>query len=294
MRQTQKGVIGTDSYQKYAFDLRKNHLGIRAGISDLNSSFPLHSHDHAEFEMVVSGKGTHILNGHEYSVQPGDFWGLDLGDLHFVSTERLVIYTLKIFPEKTEPIISELLCKAYFPFTGTLGEKVQKRVLQAFETVFETSEEKSLYADMRSVSCALMILSDFLENSSSIASAQNSSQTFDYVKNAIDFMKEHFRDDIDLSSTAEAVGISECYLSDIFTKYAGCRFVEYLNRLRVQNVQSLLLSTNRSVTDIAFASGFGSISQMNRCFLKIFGLSPREYRRDSLGEQHLLFLDSME
>ena len=44
-----------DNYQKYDHDLTKSHGGIRANISTLTESYPLHQHDHTELEIVVEG-----------------------------------------------------------------------------------------------------------------------------------------------------------------------------------------------------------------------------------------------
>ena len=62
-----------DNYQKYDHDLTKSHGGIRANISTLTESYPLHQHDHTELEIVVEGHGIHCLNGQSFAVCPGDF-----------------------------------------------------------------------------------------------------------------------------------------------------------------------------------------------------------------------------
>lgn len=211
-------------------------------------------------------------------VLPGDFWGLGTEDFHKVKTEGLKIYTLKLSPNEIGQDIANILRFVDFPFIGHLEDKAFKRVLDSFNNIFETSAEKTQYTSFKSTSAALMILSEFLENSCSLSSVSNSLIALEYVKKAITFLKEHFKENITLSETASVIGISECYLSDIFSKYAGCRFIEYLNNLRLQNVQKLLLSSSDSITNIAFSSGFGSVSSMNRCFIKAFGISPREYR----------------
>ena len=87
-----------DNYQKYDHDLTKSHGGIRANISTLTESYPLHQHDHTELEIVVEGHGVHFLNGQSFAVCPGDFWGLGTEDMHKVdlSGEPLVIYSMKL------------------------------------------------------------------------------------------------------------------------------------------------------------------------------------------------------
>ena len=53
----------------------------------------------------------------------------------------------------------------------------------------------------------------------------------------------------------------------------------YLQRRRVERAMSLLRDTGRSVTDICFEVGFGSLGTFSRTFRAIVGRSPRDYRR---------------
>ena len=49
--------------------------------------------------------------------------------------------------------------------------------------------------------------------------------------------------------------------------------------LKLENAQRLLATTDESVTDIAFQSGFNSISRFNDAFRRACGCSPRDYRQ---------------
>jgi transcriptional regulator GlxA family with amidase domain len=57
-----------------------------------------------------------------------------------------------------------------------------------------------------------------------------------------------------------------------------CR--EYVGRLRAEHARILLLTTDRPITEIAFAAGFQSISQFNRIFRAMHGSSPQDLRRE--------------
>ena len=55
-------------------------------------------------------------------------------------------------------------------------------------------------------------------------------------------------------------------------------FTEYVNRKRIELAKGELKNTEKQITEIAYAVGFQSLSQFNRCFLKFVGESPRQYR----------------
>ena len=269
-----------DNYQKYDHDLTKSHGGIRANISTLTESYPLHQHDHTELEIVVEGHGVHFLNGQSFAVCPGDFWGLGTEDMHKVdlSGEPLVIYSMKLSESEVSRDILGLIEPAGLPFTGHLDGMALERALQGFRNIFDTAGERTEFQTARSTGFALVIISEFLENSSALKPPNEKSPALNYVRRAISFMRGNFREPLTLTRAAAEIGVSPCYLCDIFSRNAGRGFTAYLNRLRAENARRLLVTTDISVTQIAFESGFGSVSSMNRCFLREFGFPPRELR----------------
>lgn len=85
-------------------------------------------------------------------------------------------------------------------------------------------------------------------------------------------------DDIDLGAVARHCGVSAGHLSRLFHHSTGLTFREYLAQVRVENAKELLLRTGRNVTEIAYESGFQSLSQFHRVFLKAYGASPGKVR----------------
>jgi AraC-like DNA-binding protein/ligand-binding sensor protein len=85
-------------------------------------------------------------------------------------------------------------------------------------------------------------------------------------------------DDINLAEVARHCCVSEGHLSRIFHHATGLTFREYLTQVRIERAKSLLLNSGKSVTEIAYESGFQSLSQFHRVFRKIHGVSPGEMR----------------
>jgi AraC-like DNA-binding protein len=85
-------------------------------------------------------------------------------------------------------------------------------------------------------------------------------------------------DDINLAEVARHCCVSEGHLSRIFHHATGLTFREYLTQVRIERAKSLLIHSGKSVTEIAYESGFQSLSQFHRVFRKIHGASPGEMR----------------
>ena len=95
---------------------------------------------------------------------------------------------------------------------------------------------------------------------------------------ARNFIRENFTDKISLTKIAKMVNISPSHLSEKFKEVTGTKFVDYIARIRFEKACEVLQNSHRRVSEIAFATGFQSLSQFNRVFKKLCGKSPTEYR----------------
>ncbi|HHV13421.1 MAG TPA: response regulator [Clostridiales bacterium] len=99
------------------------------------------------------------------------------------------------------------------------------------------------------------------------------------IRLAKQYIKANFSEPLSLEVIGEQVGLNPAYFSSVFKKETGVSFVDYLTEVRIQNVKELLVSTGRSVNDIAGISGFNDLKYFNKKFRKYTGLSPSEYRK---------------
>ncbi|MFQ9872327.1 MAG: helix-turn-helix domain-containing protein [Oscillospiraceae bacterium] len=95
---------------------------------------------------------------------------------------------------------------------------------------------------------------------------------------ALEYVTAHFREPLNLESAARALGLSRYQLSRLFTGRLGMGFVEYVNALRIQQAQQLLLNTDLPVTQVAYSCGFETPRTFNRVFLRQCGTTPSAYR----------------
>jgi AraC-like DNA-binding protein len=100
------------------------------------------------------------------------------------------------------------------------------------------------------------------------------------VEKAIRLIRSHaLQDEISLPWVAKKCGVCAGHLSRLLVRSTGLSFTEFVARFRVENAVGLLLHSKKTVTEIAFESGFSSLSQFHRVFRRIQGCSPRERRR---------------
>jgi YesN/AraC family two-component response regulator len=105
--------------------------------------------------------------------------------------------------------------------------------------------------------------------------------TSQLVKQSLAFMHQHYAEPLSRKELADAIGISENYLSQIFHQEMTISPWDYLNRFRIQKAKSLLLNSTDKVTVIATKVGFNDSAYFSRVFRKITGIAPQEFRHTS-------------
>ena len=80
------------------------------------------------------------------------------------------------------------------------------------------------------------------------------------------------------------MGLSRRRLTDVFKAEYGVTPKEYADSLRLKEAKRLLKSNDKKIIDIAFLTGFSSLSAFNRFFKNQTGQTPGEYRRGCCNE----------
>lgn len=95
----------------------------------------------------------------------------------------------------------------------------------------------------------------------------------------VQYVAEHYADNITLSRMAEDLGYEQHYLSRCFHGRVPMHFSTYVNQFRVDVATDLLRNTDLPITRIALQSGFQSIRSFNRVYRELTGKSPSEIIR---------------
>jgi AraC family transcriptional regulator, regulatory protein of adaptative response / methylphosphotriester-DNA alkyltransferase methyltransferase len=100
----------------------------------------------------------------------------------------------------------------------------------------------------------------------------------EWIGHLTQFIDEHYHEKITLATLAEVGHGSPFHLQRIFKKMNGMTPTEYIQRIRVEKAVELLLTTKKSVTEIAADVGFPNTSYFITVFKKRTGHPPTEYR----------------
>ncbi|MBQ2738285.1 MAG: helix-turn-helix transcriptional regulator [Clostridia bacterium] len=98
------------------------------------------------------------------------------------------------------------------------------------------------------------------------------------VRDAEEYIKEHFAEDIKLSDIASAVNLSPNYFHTLFSEVREISPREYLENYRIKVAQELLLTTELPLSEISSRCGFSTQQYLTSVFKSRTGMTPTAFR----------------
>jgi AraC-like DNA-binding protein len=97
------------------------------------------------------------------------------------------------------------------------------------------------------------------------------------MKKALKFISQNFQENIKIKDLLEITNMSNTSFFEKFKQTYRMPFKDYLLNIRVGYACKLLTDESQNISGIAYASGFGNISNFNRQFKKIKGITPSQF-----------------
>ncbi|MBE7015612.1 MAG: AraC family transcriptional regulator [Ruminococcaceae bacterium] len=99
------------------------------------------------------------------------------------------------------------------------------------------------------------------------------------LNEVIKYIHENYLEDIELRNITEKFNINMYYFCHIFKEFTGVTFKNYLNKVRVDKAEELLMNTDVAISEVAYMCGFNDSNYFSRKFRQIKGKTPREARK---------------
>jgi len=95
---------------------------------------------------------------------------------------------------------------------------------------------------------------------------------------ALDLMEKNIEEPLEIDAIASQVGVSRRQLERRFARYLNAAPNRYYLELRLTRARQLIVQSDRSLTDVALATGFVSYPHFYKRFKDLFGLPPMTFR----------------
>ena len=92
----------------------------------------------------------------------------------------------------------------------------------------------------------------------------------------------NFKNDVKLSEVADLISMSESSFSRYFKSRTNKNFSDFITQIRIADACKLLVEDKMGIADICYESGFNNLSNFNRKFKEVMGISPSGYQRTLL------------
>ncbi len=98
------------------------------------------------------------------------------------------------------------------------------------------------------------------------------------LRKAMDYLREHYNEQITLNEVSGHTYVSTYYISRIFKKELGKNFVDCLNEIRIEKAKELLKDIRYKTYEVAEMVGIPDAHYFSKLFKKYEGLTPTEYK----------------
>ena len=101
------------------------------------------------------------------------------------------------------------------------------------------------------------------------------------INKAYQYVFKHFAGTLDHQEIARTVGMSLSAFCHYFKRVTGRTLSDFIKEVRIGHARKLLMETDATVAETAYASGYESLSNFNRQFQEISGTSPKVFRQQN-------------
>lgn len=99
------------------------------------------------------------------------------------------------------------------------------------------------------------------------------------INRVCQYVQKHFAERLSIHKAASLVHLTPGAFCKFFKRITGQTFSDYVNEIRIAQVCNQLIATDKQVAEIAYGSGFETLTYFNRVFLKKKGMRPGQYRK---------------
>jgi len=235
---------------------------------------PFNFHNSFELVYVIEGSVLITVNNMETRVKKNEFLLISPNMIHKFDRDENNKYLIIVF---SSDFVSEFYKNnSLLPFYKFTTDDTSMAFLKK-NILFQGTP------DLYKIKSCLYYICDLAINS---VNQSFSDAPQHYINNFIYSVNKYISENLETNLTryeiASALNYEEHYFSRLFNKCFNMKLKQYINIHRFSHAQKLLTSTDLSISQVAYDSGFNSIQSFYRIFKELSGKSPNQYRKTEI------------
>ena len=255
---------------------------------DTNYFDTVHWHPYVEVLVSLRDGNAATINFTRYALAENDIAIVYSGDLHAVHYVTEDSFLIIQFPiallavmgelSRVLPQLSRCNCVRHVP-----GDAASEDRLRCVRAIDESYHSDDPFREVRAYASLLEFFARvgrlcMSAQPDAAAGASTEQANMKLMAEACLYIAENCVKPLTLNEVASEVGVSTSHFAHLFKGYTNMTFVDFLTTERIKLAESLFPNPKLHIIDIAFESGFSSISSFNRAFRKVKGCSPSQFR----------------
>lgn len=248
-----------------------------------------HWHDEVEFVYITKGSIQYTIEGEVKILKAGQGLFINSRKLHVANSDKdtpcefycAIMHPMLLCASKyvddtfVEPIIKNPSLKYLFLDSH---DDWAKEALDIIEKMNEYTQMEGHEMQVQMLFFAIwQIIFDHSVNSDTKPLKAN--HHLSTLKDMIAYIQQHYAEKVTLEEISNAGCVGKTMCTKLFTTYVNRTPIEFLKDYRIQQSIVLLKTTDLSITDICYETGFSGASYFGECFREVTGCSPLEYRK---------------
>lgn len=258
-----------------------------------------HWHPELELHVILNGSVEYNINGTSYIVGKGCGIYIASSMVHMAKSlsENTIGYDITVSLQFLSSLIQYTNCEQYLAplFTQkpeclliTPNRKEGFHILDSLRKMHDAENAHAAY-ELFFLEHFICILRNLLALfPRSLEDPEDSSKLFrkERMKDMIDYIHQNYSQSITIQDIASAANISksECYRC--FSEFSEMTPTDYINKFRLQQAARLLVTSDQSMADICFMTGFNNTSYFAKKFKEHYRTSPTAYRASKVQENN--------
>jgi len=247
-----------------------------------------HYHPEYELTLIIKGKGRRLLGDSHENFEQGDLVLIGPGLPHtWVSDSGRTGKQEAVVIQFSEDFIERFKGLDEFAAIHTLLLHAKQGLLFKGKTLAAVMEQIKRLPGKRGVEKITGLLHILHELSdlkpaplaSSFYQPLKGKQNEHRINKVCQYVQKHAAEPLTIHKAAALIHLSPGAFCKFFKRITGQTFSDYVNDIRIANVCSQLMATDKQVAEIAYGNGFETLTYFNRVFLRKKKMRPGSYRK---------------